>query len=105
MNEHPLPMFDETPTADAPKKQRRKPVKRRKVRKAAVKVEAPPIPEPKKRRASTVERARQMRKARVTNGHAGGRYTKEQYRVIGALMGMSIKERIAVFDIVKGLSK
>jgi hypothetical protein len=97
MNEHPLPMFEETPAPDAPKKQRRKPVKRRKARKAAVKVEAPPTPVPKKRR--------QMRKARVTNGHAGGRYTKEQYRVIGALMGMSIKERIAVFDIVKGLSK
>jgi len=77
-------------------------VKRRKAKRAqrvgkaaAVAPVEPPVP--KKRRM--------VRKARVTNGHAGGRYTKAQYAAIGALMEMTVKERAAVFDIVKGLSK
>jgi len=98
-----MPMFEDplpTPAADAPKKPRKKPrkkpVKRRKARKAAVAAPVVP-PVPKKRRM--------VRKARVINGHAGGRYTKAQYAAIGALMEMTVKERAAVFDIVKGLSK
>ena len=94
-----MPMFDDipTPAADAPKKPRKKPVKRRKARKA-VKVALPVTEAPAPKR-------RQVRKPRATNGHAGGRYTKAQYAAIGALVGMSAKERAAVFDIVKGLSK
>lgn len=96
-----MPMFDDPipeTSPDAPKKPRKKPM-RRKVKKARkVAVAAPIVPPAPKQR-------RKMRKVRVTNGHAGGRYSKEQYRVIGALMGMSVKERDAVFDIVKGLTK
>lgn len=94
-----LPMFEDplpTPAADAPKKARKKPTKRRKARKvAAAAPAAPPVP----------KQRRQMRKARTANGHAGGRYTRAQYAAIGALMEMSVKERAAVFDIVKGLTK
>lgn len=95
-----FPSFDPDPGVPAaeapPKKPRRKPMKKR--RKVRVARAVPPTPEPPKQR-------RKVRKIRVANGHAGGRYTKEQYRVIGALMSMSVKERDAVLDIVKGLSK
>lgn len=104
MNDH-LPMFDDPPpetTPDTPKKPRRKPVKRRKAKRAQrdrkAAVVAPVVsPVPKKRRA--------VRKPRVTNGHAGGRYTRAQYQAIATLMDMSVKERMAVLEIVKGLTK
>lgn len=74
--------------------------KRRKTRKTAPSIAdlavRAAVGRPKKRRKAKKARA---------NGHAGGRYTKAQYSAIGTLLEMSVKERTAVLDIVKGLSK
>src|SRR5216684_7844762 len=93
-----MPDFEtshETP-ADAPKKPRRKPTKRRKAVKA---VTSKLIKKPRKKR----RKVRVTRKTAPTNGHTGGKFTDEVYRTIGTLMGMKGSDRDTVLDIVKGL--
>lgn len=92
-----MPMFDDPvpPQHQPPKRKPRKPMKkRRKVRKTAPAVV--PAAEPPKRRKT--------KKARI-NGHAGKRFSRDQYNAIRILLGMSDKELIAVLDIVKGVSR
>ena len=92
-----LPEF-ETPATSTepkpPKKPRQKPTKRRK--RKPVKVAAPkrvPIKRRKRRVAKSVET------------HAGGKFTPEFYRVLGALMELESPLRSSVIEIAKGLSK
>ena len=87
-----MPMFDDPLPAELPAKKPRKPAKRGRPRKT---VAVAPAPEPKKPRAVR----------RAPNGHAGGRYTRDQYRAIAMLLQMSDRELAAVLEIVKGLSK
>jgi hypothetical protein len=95
MNEHPLPMFDEPPVQAEPappKKPRPKPTRKRRTRKV---VKAAPIKR-RKRRAI---------KAKPVEQHHGGRFTREQYRLIGDLMLLTQEEREVVFEIASELTK
>ena len=88
-----LPGYE--PTApDAPKKSRKKPMKRRQVKKVAA--EKPVAKKRRKRRA---------RIARPVEQHAGGKFTPEFYRVVGLLMGLDIPIRNLAMEVVKGLTK
>ncbi|SRR5216684_1496830 len=98
-----MPNFDqphETP-ADAPKKPRRKPMKRQKA-----------LTTPKKRASmlqvvkKTRKKRRKVRVARkaVDNGRAVGQFADEVYRTVSTLMGMKGSNRDLVLDIVKGLT-
>jgi hypothetical protein len=69
-------------------------MKRRKV-KAAVKK-----PVVKKRRKRRVRKA-----PKAVEQHAGGRFTPEVYRVLGALLNLETPLRNFVIEIAKGVSK
>jgi len=99
-----MPDFDashETPAA-APKKPRRKPMKRQKA-----------LTTPKKRASMlrVVKKARKKRrktrvarKSTTDSGHAVGQFADEVYRTVSMLMGMKGPNRDLVLDIVKGLT-
>ena len=92
-----LPDFETPPETPAPpKKPRRKPTKRR-VRKVAA-------PVPKKRRKRRVAKSPLLAAPYGKNKHAGGRYSKDVYAAIAALLLVKKHERDAVFDIVQGLT-
>ncbi len=97
-----MPDFEPTSLeTPAPKKPRRKPMKRKRVAKQRV--------EKAMKTYKTVVKRKKRRKVRVarkvapTNGHASGKFTDEVYRTIGTLMGMKSSDRDTVLDIVKGL--
>jgi hypothetical protein len=90
-----MPDFDNSLPAKQPTKKPRKPMKRRQLHKSAYAIAA----ESKPRRGRPPALTNKMHKSQTAI------FTKDQYRVIGALMGMSVKERDAIFEIVKGLSR
>lgn len=90
-----LPNFDPlAPPAEpvTPKKPRRKPTKRKAPVKAAAAV--PKRRVPKKRKA-----------APAPESYAGGHFTSEVYRLIGALVELNAKTRNLVIEVARGLSK
>lgn len=102
-----MPVFDDvtpetsTPAEQPPRRKPRKPMKRR----------ARAVPVAPKRRVAKKRAARRGRppgalnKPKPTEQHAGGRFTKAQYNLIGQLLEMPELERLAVLEVVAGLAK
>ena len=82
-----MPMFDDipTPAADAPKKPRKKPVRR----------QVAAAPKPVKRRKKRVA------KAKPAENHI----SKDVYKAVNLLLDMPTDERELVLEVVRGLSK
>jgi len=90
-----MPMFDDpvAPAEQPPKKPRLKPM--RKKRKATKLF-------PKK---PTLKKLRKRRTVKSVEQHAGGKYPKHVYDVIGTLMNLEIPLRNFVMEVAKALTK
>jgi hypothetical protein len=88
-----MPNFDSPPAATEPKPPKKpKPKPTRQVRKAVAAM-------PKRRRKRRVVRTKPV------ETHAGGKFTPEIYRLIGALLNLETPMLNFVMEVTKGLSK
>jgi hypothetical protein len=88
-----MPNFDSPPAATEPKPPKKpKPKPVRQARKAVAAM-------PKRRRKRRVARVKQVEQ------HAGGKFTPEIYRLIGALLNLETPMLNFVMEVTKGLSK
>ena len=87
-----MPMFDDPPPVEQPPKKPRKPMRKKRKAKAAV---APELKKHRKRRT--------IKQPKVE--HAGGRYPKHVYDLVGKLMNLELPLRNFVMEVTKALTK